>query len=307
MFKRPLIWLLALVLLVAGCTQATGQSSPIPADTTSVDTTPDSEAGPTAADGRRATLLSAFYGLDDDLPSMANLRICRDRGNTDGMPVIFSEEIAAETLQAGDFRVQTASGALKPVNCVTLAPALDPGELRTALLVGDLGSADADPPVSVEIVGNLLSLDGDLNFKGATIAVTPLDPGPALTLAESVPATQWKLDQGDGSWSVGNGCPTGTVQAIRAVWQGGITKPGGAEVDDLERAQYTVSLLNAAGVAEEVVPFALGDLDDGDNNHLLCLDREGIPQAVSFPAGYVTDPNEDLNPATRVAVRDSNQ
>jgi hypothetical protein len=45
----------------------------------------------------------------------------------------------------------------------------------------------------------------------------------------------------------------------------------------------------------------------GDNNHLLCLDGEGDPQEVSFVAGYVTDPNEDLNPATRVEVQTSDQ
>ena len=127
------------------------------------------------------------------------------------------------------------------VDCVTLAPALDSGERRTALLLGDFGSADTDPPATVEIVGNLLSSDGALNFRGAAIAVTPLAPGPALVLAESVPVDQWKLDQPGGPWSVGSGCPDGTLQAIRAVWQGGITKPNGEEVDDVERMQYTVS------------------------------------------------------------------
>lgn len=64
-------------------------------------------------------------------------------------------------------------------------------------------------------------------------------PGPALVLAESVPVEQWKLDQPGGSWSVGSGCPQGTVH--RSVWQGGITKPNGEEVDDVERMQYTVT------------------------------------------------------------------
>ena len=33
-----------------------------------------------------------------------------------------------------------------------------------------------------------------------------------------------------------------TVQAIRAVWQGGTTKPNDEDVDDVERMQYTVTL-----------------------------------------------------------------
>lgn len=41
--------------------------------------------------------------------------------------------------------------------------------------------------VHVGIGGNILSLDGELNFRGASSAVIPLDPGPALALAESVP------------------------------------------------------------------------------------------------------------------------
>ena len=52
----------------------------------------------------------------------------------------------------------------------------------------------------------------------------------------------------------------------------------------------------------ELVPFAIGDLGDGDNNHELCLDRAGLPLHVDFPAGLVTDPREDLNPRTRVDV-----
>jgi len=51
-----------------------------------------------------------------------------------------------------------------------------------------------------------------------------------------------------------------------------------------------------------VTPFALADLNDGDNNHLLCLDTTDRAIAVSFPAGHLTDPREDLNPSTTIAV-----
>jgi hypothetical protein len=64
-----------------------------------------------------------------------------------------------------------------------------------------------------------------------------------------------------------------------------------------------VTLLLEGDEETEVVPFAIGDRGDGDNNHELCLDRAGVPIRVDFPAGLVTDPREDLNPATRIAVQ----
>ena len=56
------------------------------------------------------------------------------------------------------------------------------------------------------------------------------------------------------------------------------------------------------GTRREVAPVALADLDDGDNNHLLCLDTADTPVSVSFPAGVLADPNDDVNPATKVQV-----
>ena len=44
-------------------------------------------------DGRDAALLSAFFGLDDGLPMLANLVICDGAGGQDGMPIIFNSEI----------------------------------------------------------------------------------------------------------------------------------------------------------------------------------------------------------------------
>jgi hypothetical protein len=49
-------------------------------------------------------------------------------------------------------------------------------------------------------------------------------------------------------------------------------------------------------------PFALADLGDGDNNHLLCLDSQVDARIVSFPAGHLVDPNHDLNPNTATVV-----
>ena len=260
---------------------------------------------PRVNDGESAELLSAFFGLDNGFPRWANL-VCDGAAGGDGMPVIFSHELDFETLQPGDFRVTTASGEIGEMYCVTLAPAMDPGELRTVLLAGEFGSADDDPPVLVEVVGNLHSLDGTVNFRGAMIEVTPLEPGPTLVLAENLPPDAWRLGrESDGSWGASCGCPEeGVAQVVRVVWAGGIVLENGEEPGDVEAQLYSVLVQADDGSTRAVHPFAVWDLEDGDNNHELCLDTTDTPLSVSFPAGHFIDPNGDLNPSTRVEVED---
>jgi hypothetical protein len=250
-------------------------------------------AAETSGDG---ALLSAFFGLDDSRQiRIRTAVVCDQIAGNDGMPVIFAQEVDPETLDAEDFRIVRASGRDGRVDCVTLRPADDLGELRTALLVGQYGSEE-DPPLRVEIVGDVLSLDGLTNFKGGVSAVIPLSEGPTLILAEALRPNEWSLG-GEGD------CPREGLRGIvRAVWVGGITKPGGDEIDEREMQQYRVEMRTSDGQIVEVTPFAVGDLSDNDNNHDLCLDVEGEALRVSFPAGALTDPNEDLNPATSVEV-----
>ncbi len=242
------------------------------------------------------SLLSAFYGLNDSRQiAVRTALVCRGVSGGDGMPVIFSHEIDPDTLDPNDFKVTRASGGLGTVGCVTLRPADDLGEFRTALVVGEYGSNE-DAPLSVEIVGDVMSLDGRLNFKGSEVPVTPLEDGPTNILAEHVPPNYWSLG-GEGD------CPRpGLRSIVRAVWVGGITKPGGEEIDETEMALYRVAMRQPDGTVVYVAPMAVGDLLDNDNNHELCLDVEGEPLSVSFPAGFLTDPNEDLNSETRVSV-----
>lgn len=257
-----------------------------------------------AQDVAEPGLLSAFYGLDSALPNLA-FTLCRQAPGKDGMPVIFSQEINRETLQSEDFAVITESGAVNTPVCAVLEPAVDPGELRTVLLVGELGSAESDPPVRVEVVGEILALDDSAqNFMGTTIEVTPLSAGPSLIYAESVPLAQWRLDQPSAPRQ-GNGCPSATtLQAVRVTWAGGVSNADGDEAGEVERALYQVTLRGDDGTESVVTPTVLADLGDNDNNHLLCLDVRGVPVTVSFPAGYLLDPNEDtLNPDTQVLVQ----
>lgn len=272
-------------------------------DSTQQDTTTTNVVATQDANGRRAALLSAFFGLDDALPPVANRVFCSGAAGQDGMPVVFSHEIDVETLQAGDFRIVSESGTVGEITCVTPAPADDVGESRTVLIIGQYGTAE-DQPASVEIVGNLLSIDRQLNFRGARTTVIPLEEGPTLEWSEVVPESQWDLGNLGTSFPGGGGdsCPLGTKQVVRVTWAGGITKPGGAEIDDVERKAYQVTMAFGDEDETAVVPFAIGDLGDGDNNHELCLDRAGLPLRVDFPVGLLTDPREDLNPLTSIEV-----
>ena len=294
------------ILMLCGCASLRPGALSDLVDGTPEDTTVTEVDRDLGADGRDASLLSAFFGLDSALPRGLNYFSGEKFEGRDGMPVVFSHELDFSTLQAGDFSITTESGKVGQPAFVTLAPADDVGEWRTVLLVGEYGSIE-DQPVQVEIVGNLLSDDRSVNFKGKTVGVVRLEEGPSMALAQVAPENEWRTGQratlGPGG---GSGCDPETVQAIRITWEGGVTKPGGKEVDDRERLLYKVVVLNRDGSATEVTPFAIADLKDGDNNHLLCLDVEGTPQSVFFPAGHVTDPREDLNPETRIEVTGEN-
>ncbi|MEM8498053.1 MAG: hypothetical protein AAF542_08515 [Pseudomonadota bacterium] len=276
------------------------------ADSSSVDTTVTDVTVSRDSKGPSAKLLSAFYGLDDALPRFSDFAICEGAGGKDGMPVIFSHEVDFSTLQAGDFKVKTRSGKTGEITCVTLAPADDEGEHRTVLIVGNYGSID-DQPAQVKVVGNVLSKDNTLNFKGISTVVTALEEGPSLVLAETVPEQEWELGKlaSPLPFGGGSGCPESTKQVARVVWNGGVTKPGGDEIDELDWQHYKATIIQDSGHELEVTPFALGDLGDGDNNHELCLDVEGVLKSVFFPAGHLTDPREDLNPETKVDVSGS--
>lgn len=260
-------------------------------------------AGTTAAEPTRATgkILSAFFGLDDSRRlRLRTFLACNGNSSRDGMPVILSNEIDDTTLDASDFQITSESGKVGRVDCVTLRPADERGEKRTVLVIGDYGSVD-DQPATVKVVGDLVSQDGGVNFKGAQAPVIPLEAGPTLILAQSISESDWRLG------TRGN-CPRiGIKRVVRVTWTGGITKPGGAEIDAAEQALYRVRMRQSDGAVVSVAPVAVADLNDNDNNHELCLDVDAEPLSVVFPAGHLTDPNEDLNPDTEVKISAAGQ
>ena len=216
------------------------------------------------------------------------------------MPVVFPRELDIRTIEAADVRVTLASGRFGHVDCVTLGPALEKGELRTLLMIGGFGSAMQDPPERVEVIGNLGSLDGQVNFRGTSVDVTPLAAGPSLVFAEIVPKPDWRLDQSTADAPFD--CPAdGVQQILRAVWDGGV-KPNKEEMINADLAAlYQVTFLMLDGSTLVKHPFALGNTSDTDNTIELCMDTEGTPVSVFFPSGYLIDPNGDVNADTSVA------
>ncbi len=262
----------------------------------SVDTV---EGAQQLATEQSARPLSAFFGLDNNLPFGANV-LCSGARGKDGMPVVMSHTVNPDSLQAEDFRVIRQSGATNTPMCVTLRPAVDMDENRTVLLIGEFGNADDDPPVKVLIVDDVLSDTNDssqVNFRGTEVSVIPLSAGPEIILATAVPKDIWTLS------GRGTSCPTDTKQVVRVTWTGGVRLPNRDELGEAQRALYMVSLTAADGSQSEVSPAALADLGDADNNHFLCLDTTIPATAVAFPEGHLVDPNGDLNAYSKVMVR----
>ena len=163
------------------------------------------------------TLVSAFFGLDNALPS---LLLCNQQaGLIDGMPVNFKFPLDVSSLSETDFEVLDSLGNLHTPMCVSLAPANENGENRTVLLLGEFGTAVTNPPVEVRVVGDLFTIDtfsGEsacseiINLNGITTTnVIPLADGPSLFFAQRI----------DGNL---NECNSGT-QTIQVAWNGGVT------------------------------------------------------------------------------------
>lgn len=249
--------------------------------------------GGTAGDGEAPPtpeILSAYFGLDNALPPLANV-LCQGASGKDGMPIVLRDKLPNQPVDPSVFRVETAAGSETSIHCATLMPAIEPTELRTVLLIGEFGSAPDDEPASVAIVGSLVTQDGT-DLKGAsTQVVTPLADGARLVVAERLPQSDMAGD-----------CPPSTVQGVQLTWQGGVTAAGGADLGDEAREAITV-LVDDGDTTAAVTPFAIGDIDN-DNYVVACLDDARPAVQVDVAAGEFYDPGGDPNPATSVEVTD---
>ncbi|MGB0544542.1 MAG: hypothetical protein ACPGPI_12620, partial [Longimicrobiales bacterium] len=235
-----------------------------------------------------ARILAVYYGLDE-LPLAASLLCGTVVAGQDGVPVTFSAQLDGATVAPEDFVVETATGARVTPNCATLAPAIEPLELRTVLLTGTFGTAGAQLR-AVEVVGMLDDLDGNEITGLRSEDVTPLEDGPSLVLAERYLPTNPGID---------GECPTETAQVVQLVWEGGVTGPAGATLGEPQRLGVSVRLADG----NTVQPIALAD-DDPDNYVYACLDAASPAIEISVAAGLFHDPGDDANPATSAPVLD---
>ena len=240
------------------------------------------------------TLVSAFFGLDNGLPSL----LCNQLGSLlDGMPVNFKFPLDASSLSETDFEVLDSLGNIHTPICAFLAPANENGENRTVLLIGEFGAAITNPPVEVRIVGDLFTTDtlsGEsacseiINLNGvSTTNIIPLDDGPSLFFAQRI----------DGNL---NECNSGT-QTIQVAWDGGITPYISGDTES-DLFQYYIGYSDSSGILIPHLPISIADINDNDNFHQLCFSTSNDIVKISMMANTVEDPNQDPNLYSEIDV-----
>ncbi|MEL6918103.1 MAG: hypothetical protein AAFO99_10290 [Bacteroidota bacterium] len=253
---------------------------------------------PEIAKKREAKILTAFFGLDNGLNQRSRLLYANAPGK-DGMPMVFSHEIDPITLEGSDFEVTTRNGSIYQVEAATLLPANEEFELRTVLLIGEYGNYPDNPPISIKIVGDLLSRIGP-SSNGITFLLSPLKLCPILSYAEYFSFTEEYpyVEKGRGC-----DCPrASTKMVVRTVWAGGVRAVNGDELGDNELNDFEVTMVKGTDTLL-LKPYQLADLDDNDNNIDLCLRESGIPIQVRVNKNIAIDPRGDKNPETRVEIK----
>jgi hypothetical protein len=246
------------------------------------------------------TLVSAFFGLDNALPS---LLLCNQKeGLIDGMTVNFKFPLDTSSLSETDFEVFDNLGNIHIPMCVSLAPANENGENRTVLLLGEFGTPVTNPPVEVRIVRDLFTTDtfsGEsacseiINLNGVTTTnVIPLADGPSLFFAQRI----------DGNL---NECNSGT-QTIQVAWNGGVT-PYRSSDSESDLFQYYVGYSYCSGDLIPLVPISIVDINDNDNFHQLCFSTSDEIVKISMMANTVVDPNQDPNLYSQIDVSSCSQ
>jgi len=71
-----------------------------------------SKENPEINKSRKATILSAFFGLDNEMP-LKSMGIWSKAPGKDGMPLVFSHEIDPATLNQQVFKITTQKGNTK--------------------------------------------------------------------------------------------------------------------------------------------------------------------------------------------------
>ncbi len=241
----------ALAFGAAGC----GQGDQTSDDDDASATTIAGLAGE-SGDGQSA-FLSAYLGVVDLpevlTPNLEEVAGCELEAHAEGLPVVVSRQVDAESLDASDFVVTTSSGRKASPTCAPLAPADDSDELQTVLLVGELGTAD-DRPARISIAGELRAVDGTDLSGLETDDIDTFEDGPEVVLAKIRPAEEK--------------CSSlGSTDEIQTTWQGGVTGPQNSEVGADQLDGFAV--VDEGGVEHGILGF--DDLGDGDNYVVVCV------------------------------------
>jgi hypothetical protein len=301
----------ALALTAAGCAQSE-QATPEGVDVTSTTTIPEGTAttipdatattipegtatttsGPViATDDRPAEFLSAYLGALDLpavlVPNLEEVGECDLEALAEGLPVVLSRQVDAETLDASDFVVTTSSGTTAAPTCARLAPADEDDELQTVLLVGELGSNE-DPSARISITGELLAVGGTDLSGLETDDIDTFEDGPELVLAKVGPAQEY--------------CRSlGSTAEIQTTWQGGVTGPQNSEPGADQLAGFTVA--DVGGALFPILGF--DDLGDDDNYVVVCIPAGLTPATLEVRAATLFDPTNNPNPETIAPVTES--
>jgi hypothetical protein len=239
---------------------------------------PSSSPSRTALDDQPPRMVSAFFGLDNAIEGL------RYKG-ADGMPVTFSKRVQVpSSLEPEAFTVITLSGARVHPLRATTRPAHEVSKRHTVLLIGEFGNEPEDPPVKVEVTGNLILAGGD-DARGLSVKVTPLIDGPSLVMAYAVNPKDLVGD-----------FPPETKQIIVAIWNGGVQPIEGVTYKNHLQG-YSVETSDG----KIVQPIGLGDIG-GDNYEYLYLHTEATALRVSMKSNLLMDPRLDGNPATSIEV-----
>ncbi len=252
-----------------------------------------SKENPEINNTRKATLISAFFGLDNGMPQKS-MGIWSKAPGKDGMPLVFSHEIDPASLKPNVFQITTQNGDKLNVAFVTFKPAIEEFELRTILLIGEFGNSPENEPKEVEIIGDLKTRDGQ-NLKGQKIE----EMGPFISYAE-----YFLLDKDYPFREKGVGCDcpkTETISVIRTVWAGGVRADNGKELGEKELSSFSITLIQNSDTFI-VHPFHIADIDDNDNNIDLCIKETGIPILVEAKENIAIDPRGDKNSNTKMKV-----
>lgn len=247
--------------------------------------------GTSAQDASSPEILSVYVGLLDGgqqaINGLAGQANCPELVTGDeGIPITFSVPIDSSTVDPSYFVFTTEENETFSPICATLEPAVDPDELHTILVAGNLGSVD-DPPKRVQVVGPLRSTNG-LTLQGLWWEdITLNTEGPSLVRAIFQPCVD------------GAGIRGSCIDQIQTIWQGGITARMNQELGRPQLGGFTI----VDNQGNSFNPSAFNDLNDGDNYVELVIPR-GVTdiRRVQVAANTVFDPTNNPNPETSANV-----